>query len=426
VTLAYIHGQVRISSEFGVLIAIMAIWSEEEIMPISLKTANTAHEKNEVYKLRYRVFVEEERRFDSSSERIFDFYDTLEENINFIAIEGGEVVGSLRATVENRIGIPALEHYDFRPLMDRTPGKFAGIGWLCVSKRFRTHRGLLPALIKVMVREIKKRGGKHLIAPLHPPLLPLVKRFGAKQIDEEFFSEELKVMMVPIHINFDDLPPGLREFSQDPAQILFEDSTERRIYRQGERIIEKGKEGTEAFLIMRGSVEVLLNPKSLKNKKTFCDDIDRIEANPLLGQGQVFGDLAVIDEGTRTATVVCHSKEVDVMAWSKDQIYQQLNNDPEKILQLCKILASRLRTEVLGYQKVQAHEALVATIAIEASREAEETVDLKWLAQQCGFRLKELTELIAIWSKKKIAHLEDEQTIRILKVDKLKKKAIWK
>lgn len=396
-------------------------------MPISLTTANTAHEKDEVYKLRYRVFVEEERRFDSSSERIFDFYDTLEENINFIAMEGGEVVGSLRATVDNPVGIPALEHYDFRPLMNRTPGKFAGIGWLCVSKRFRTHRGLLPALFKVMVREIRKRGVQHLIAPLHPPLLPLLKRFGAKQIDEEFFSEEMKVSMVAVHINLDDLPPGIRESSLDPAQILFEDSTERRIYRQGEPIIEKGKKGTEAFLIMRGSVEVLLNPKGPENKKTGRFDIDRAEsANPLLGQGQVFGDLAVIDEGTRTATVVCHSKEVDVMAWSKDQIYQQLNNDPKKILQLCKILASRLRTEVLGYQKVQAHEALVATIAIDASREAEERVDLKWLAQQCGFRLKELAELIAMWSKKKIVHLEDEQTMRILQVDKLKKKAIWK
>ncbi|WP_372683907.1 4Fe-4S binding protein, partial [Desulfosarcina sp.] len=61
-------------------------------MPIFLKAANTAREKDAVYRLRYRVFVEEEQRFDHPSNRIYDIYDTLDENVNFIAMEGDEVV----------------------------------------------------------------------------------------------------------------------------------------------------------------------------------------------------------------------------------------------------------------------------------------------------------------------------------------------
>ena len=209
-------------------------------MPISLKAAVSAQEKNEVYKLRYQVFVEEEKRFEHPPDRIFDFYDTLNETINFLATEGDEVVGALRVTVENPVGMPAMDHYDFRPLMRKTPGKFAGIGWLCIAQRYRRHRGILAGLFKMIVRETKKRGVRHLIAPLHPAIFPLLKRFGARAVDDEFYAEELQVSMVPIHIDYDDLPPGLREFSQDPLHMIFQDSNERRIYRQGKPSSKKG------------------------------------------------------------------------------------------------------------------------------------------------------------------------------------------
>uniref|UniRef100_UPI00356710C5 Crp/Fnr family transcriptional regulator n=1 Tax=Desulfosarcina sp. TaxID=2027861 RepID=UPI00356710C5 len=320
-----------------------------------------------------------------------------------------------------------LEHYDFRPLMQGAAGKFASIGWLCIAERYRRHRGILPALFKMIVRETKKRGVQHLIAPLHPPILPLLERFGAKAVAEAFFSEELQVSMVPIHINYGDLPPGLREFSQDPFQILFEDSNQRRIYRQGETIIEKGKPGTDAFLIMRGAVEVLAHPGVQQTQRAGVDGVgDGTEGNPLLGQGQVFGELSLMDGGPRTATVICHSKEVDLMVWTREQLFQQLGADHQKAIQLCKILASRLRTEVEGYQKNQSHEALVATIILDASREANRTVSLKWLASQCGFRGKEMQALMTHWAEDGLVDWEGAETIQVTHIERLKEKMIWK
>ena len=396
-------------------------------MPIFLKAANTAREKDEVYRLRYRVFVEEEERFEHPSDRIYDIYDTLDENVNFIAMEGDEVVGSLRVTIDNPVGMPALEHYDFRPLMQENPGKFASIGWLCIAERYRRHRGILPALFKMIVRETKKRGVQHLIAPLHPPILPLLERFGAKAIAKAFFSEELQVSMVPIHLNYSKMPPGIREASQDPLHLIFEDSNERRIYRQGETIIEKGKSGTDAFLIMRGAVEVLAHKGVQQTKRAGADGVgDGTEGNPLLGQGQVFGELSLMDGGPRTATVVCHSKEVDLMVWTREQLFQQLSADNQKAIQLCKILASRLRTEVEGYQKNQSHEALVATIILDASREANRTVSLKWLASQCGFRVKEMQTLLEQWAKDGVVGWDDVETVQVKNVERLKQKMIWK
>ena len=396
-------------------------------MPIYMKAANTAREKDEVYRLRHQVFVEEERRFEHPSNRIFDVFDTLEENINFIAMEGDEVVGSLRVTIDNPMGMPALEHYDFGPLMRRHSGKFAGIGWLCISERYRRHRGILPALFKMIVRETKERGVQHLIAPLHPPILPLLKRFGAKAVDAEFFSEELQVSMVPIHINFGDLPPGLREFSQDPYTLLFEDSNERRIYRQGEVIIEKGKPGKEVFLIMRGAVEVLAHSGVQQTKRTGVDVVhEDTTGNPLLGQGQVLGELSLLDGHPRAATVICHSKEVDLMVWTREQLFEQLRADNQKAIQLCKILANRLRMEVEGYQKDQSHDALVATIIIDASREGTKTVDVTWLASQCAFRVKQMMVLMTKWADEGIVRCDDGQTIKVLSLDRLRQKIIWK
>ena len=374
------------------------------------------------------MFVDEEGRFEHTSDRILDFYDTLEENVNFIAMEGGKVVGSLRVTIQNEVGLPALEHYDFGPLIrEKAPDLFANIGWLCVSKGYRSHRGMLAALFKMAVRESKKKGVQHLIAPLHPPLFPLLKRFGAKAIDKEFFSRELGVSMVPIHIDYNDLPPGLREFSQDPATILFGDSNERRIYRQGEKIIEKGETGFEAFMIMRGAVEVVLREDLMQTTSQGYQLSDEpAGGNPLLGQGQVFGELALLDDGPRTADVIGHSKEVDVMVWDRNYFAKQLRSGGNRAVELCKILANRLRKQVEGYRKNESHEALIATIALDASICGEKDVDLVWLAGQCAVRVREMKKIMEGWAKEKIVVASDGHAIKIADPKRLEKKIIWR
>lgn len=77
--------------------------------------------------------------------------------------------------------------------MQRHAGRYGCIGWLCISEGFRRHRGMLMGLFKLMVRESRKRGVRHLIAPLHPPVLPMLMRLGAKAVDAAFFS-------IPEHI----------------------------------------------------------------------------------------------------------------------------------------------------------------------------------------------------------------------------------
>lgn len=383
-------------------------------MPSSFKVARSIGDKNRVYKFRYRVFVEEEHRFDYPKEEIQDVYDALAETVCIIAEHNNKVVGTIRATVENPVGLPPLDYYDFKPFMSRHVGKFAGIGWLCITSKFRVHRGMLPGLFKTIVREVKKKGVRHLIAALHPGVLPVLKYFGAEQVDAVFHSKELDVPMVPIHIDLENLPIGVHENFQDPLNLFFDDSNERRTYTLGECLTKTGESGKEAFLIMRGSVQVLFNASGI--------DRQNMPESPLLGPGQIFGELALLDGGPRTATVVCHSREVDVMIYTQDEFLRQLRKNHSRAYEICRILGSRFRYLLeakKGDPKPQ--EILIARILVDASRKGERPVEVNFLASQCGLWKKEMRPLLLDWQQKKLINFKNRCLVQIADLQRIKK-----
>ncbi|MBN1932674.1 MAG: cyclic nucleotide-binding domain-containing protein [Desulfobacterales bacterium] len=386
-------------------------------MPICLKIAKTSEEKNHVYQLRHKVFVEEEKRFCHHSDHIIDRYDSFEETVNILAFKNDIPIATIRLTTENPIGLPAFEHYDFTDLIGRIEEKCACLGWFCSLKKYRKHRGLIHGLLKMCVREMRKVNARHILATLHPPLFNmLAKSFSAKPVGEEFLSERLNTPMLPIHIDIELLPPGTREASQDPLQMIFSESDERRIYQKDEIIIKQGESGNEVFLIMRGSVRLLpfskINNKFLPN---FDDKGPLSDEDVLLGPGQIFGEISLIDGGKRTKTVIPNSREVDVMVWPPLDFIKQLQYDRNKGFEVCKILANRLRQQIEGSSASQ-YESLIKRILIDASRNGKVPVEIGWLAKQSGIWLNELEHLVALWSKKKWIDLDRNMNIHVLDV----------
>ena len=178
---------------------------------------------------------------------------------------------------------------------------------------------------------------------------------------------------------------------------------------------------------MRGSVEVLVQEKDRVGQDLDGESTDAGErANPLLGPGQVLGELALLDGGPRSATVICHSKEVDLMVWTREQFLNQLSTDSGKALNLCEVLGNRLRTEVAGYSSAGASDAMVAAIVVDASRDGRESVNLVWLASQCGLWPKEMKALISKWADDGLVRYDDEKALKICDLDRLKGMRIWK
>lgn len=67
-----------------------------------------------------------------------------------------------------------------------------------------------------------------------------------------------------------------------------------RTYNRNELVFNQGDEGDRLYVVRSGFVEIIVDDKE-------HDDLPRTIVN--LGTGQVFGEMALVDRGTRSATV---------------------------------------------------------------------------------------------------------------------------
>lgn len=358
-------------------------------MPIRLKIAQSTAEKAEVYRFRHQVFVEEEVRFQSPENHIMDQYDSFDETINVLAYDGARPIGSIRVIMENDVGFPADDFYDFTPFRQTLKDPCACIGWLCCTRKFRRHPGLVVGLIKMCFREMRKKDARHVLATLHPPVLPMLTRIvGAHAIGPEFHCEALGVAMLPVHVDLHKLPPGSRETFDDPSGMILADSNERRIYRKDEVVIRKDEIGEEAFLMMRGSVRVIAEDAAEAPSVT----------STLFGPGQIFGELSLLDGGPRTSTVVANSVEADVMVWTRRELLQQLRSNQERALRVLELLGTRLRHQI-ERRHINPPASLAARILVDSSHCGKLPVDRQWLSRQCGIGGHAFQDIVSAWEQ---------------------------
>ena len=353
-------------------------------MYTSMRIARDSRDLEKIFRLRHAVFVEEEGRLEDAGGMIHDLWDGIPEGINVIAEEAGQAVGAIRFVMDGPMGLPAMHHFDFGPLLSGLEGGAVSVGWFCSTQEHRRHPGMVMGLIKTGVRESRRRGGRHVIAPLHPGLFPLLSRIGATAVAPELCDDDLGVPILPIHVDMDNFSPGVRETMDDPLSLVLMESAERRIYRADEEILRRGEPGTEAFVVMRGSVRVT----------GLRDPAGSAEREVLLGQGQLFGELSLLDEGPRTNTVSCHSREADLMVWTRESFLDQLSTSSDKAIQVCRIQATRLRMENVGGPDVPSRVSLVCRILAGASQDGKRPVHIPWLAAQAALWPEQLLELL--------------------------------
>ena len=101
-------------------------------------------------------------------------------------------------------------------------------------------------------------------------------------------------------------------------------------YAAGEIIFSENDVGETAYIIERGRVEVL---KMLDGKNVHL---------AYLGAGEPFGEMGMIDEKPRSATVVAVEETV-VRKLHRDDFFQNLQAHPEIAINLLKVIFERLR-----------------------------------------------------------------------------------
>jgi CRP/FNR family cyclic AMP-dependent transcriptional regulator len=104
-----------------------------------------------------------------------------------------------------------------------------------------------------------------------------------------------------------------------------------RNYRDGEVIISQGKGGQGLFIIAEGSA------KAIRKQ----DDGSEVEVNQF-GPNDFFGELALLDDGVRTASVVATSA-VQCLILTRLDFGGVLRGDPEMSIVILQELARRFR-----------------------------------------------------------------------------------
>ena len=101
-------------------------------------------------------------------------------------------------------------------------------------------------------------------------------------------------------------------------------------FKAGDTILREGEEGSTAFLVVSGSVEVIIGEGS------------RAKTLGSLNAGDVFGEMSLIEPGPRSATVKAVTDTACAVT-SYDDFMASLSGDPGQAVEFMKTLVRRLR-----------------------------------------------------------------------------------
>jgi CRP-like cAMP-binding protein len=104
-----------------------------------------------------------------------------------------------------------------------------------------------------------------------------------------------------------------------------------RSYKSGEAIVTQGKGGAGLFTIVSGKAEAVV--ESVDGEKTVVNEF---------GPTDFFGEIALLDDGPRTASVIA-TEDTDCMILSRMDFIASMKNDADMGVVIAEELAKRFR-----------------------------------------------------------------------------------
>ncbi|MEP7240507.1 MAG: cyclic nucleotide-binding domain-containing protein [Devosia sp.] len=108
--------------------------------------------------------------------------------------------------------------------------------------------------------------------------------------------------------------------------LLTRATDETRSFKAGDTIFTAGDHGDEFFVVRSGKVSVRLGNRTLQT----------------LGEGEIFGEMAIVDNAPRSASVVADTDTVVVPVGEKHFLFMT-SEAPYFALSLMRVLVQRLR-----------------------------------------------------------------------------------
>jgi CRP/FNR family transcriptional regulator, cyclic AMP receptor protein len=130
----------------------------------------------------------------------------------------------------------------------------------------------------------------------------------------------------------------------DPAKLkLLGFTSERLEYISGDELFHQGDYGDAAYIILEGEADVLVDTRTGAVKVA------------TLGKNDIIGEIAVLCDVPRTATVVAHGN-LEILRLSKNGFFQLVTQFPQVGIEVMSVLAAKLHrtTQALTAARAQA------------------------------------------------------------------------
>lgn len=337
-------------------------------MAINIKIAASARELDDVYRLRYDVYVEDDKKFNPESfpdGRMVDRFDAMSNVANIIAYNGATPIATLRLNKSSEVGLPSDDLYDFSLFREKVQEELQGegvivsCGMLCVHRSWRRKREVIFAVFKMAVGIGFHWSTTHGIATVSKESVSLYGRIGYEPISEPIWIEKVGNHIVPMvadyqqihHWAFADLlGSDLDRFWLDS----FAGNFERVLLQPEEVLFTQGDEAQDAYIVDNGWVTI---------SRRGPEGQELVIAN--LSRGALFGELALVDNDKRSATATSVGR-VELIRLRKDVFSKEIKNDDAKVQKLLQVFAGRIRqTDELAMVLAYAPQAGRVKFALE-------------------------------------------------------------
>jgi CRP-like cAMP-binding protein len=311
--------------------------------------ARTAKELDDVFRLRYDVYVRERGKFlaeGAGEERIVDRFDTLPGVANIVAYNNDQAIAAIRINQDTPLGLPAEEYICFSALRARLekeaesaggePLRIVGGSMLVVDKEWRNRRNVIFGLFKTAAGVLHSWKCTHVIGTISKATLSLYSRANVfEPVGDEVWNDVVGDSLVPIVAYYPNIYKWA--FGQITKKINsfwvdnFSGRFQRQLLSAGEILFSQSDTADFAYAVDEGWVSI---------SRYDPDGNEMVLAN--LSKGALFGELALFDGETRSATATAVTN-TELITIERADMLELLRQHPDQIECMLEHFARRLR-----------------------------------------------------------------------------------